>query len=557
MNVYENRLASFNDNVKWPYSKAKKLKANPETLAHAGFYYTPTRILPPNDNVTCFSCAKQLDGWQSNDDPFAEHASHSPTCAWCVLGFPAPPQAGSKKKKPVHVHPRLTVDAADPKTWPASERMVEARLASFGSSWPHEGRTGWSAVSVQKMASAGFHYTPTPDADDEAACVYCGLHLDGWAKEDDPIQEHQKREPTCPFFINFASLTITATAAAPSATLVTAPATKQGGKPAKAPRGRRKKVGEEEATDREADTQTDAGSETMAETEEGGESEREARPARGKKKAGAGRRRGRQPKGEQRMVTAEGEAEMEGNTITDVMNTKKFLLDGDDAVSIADTDTESIAPPLLSPINNGKKRKATRPTRRMPDHDKLAVVETNDPTGPVGASARRESVGSEISVTTLAESVVNEATEPARRGRRPGRGAARGGARVRSETKAQDVHIVDAAEVDKMTEWDKDPMSPDRGSFRPLPTLPATATTTTIPPLLAQCIEPILSTTLTRSAPSQPIIITDEEWNMTVEEYMDRLVEKQVERLNEEARRMMGVFVGEAEKIARAIGEGK
>lgn len=229
-------------------------------------------------------------------------------------------------------------------------------------------------------------------------------------------------------------------------------------------------------------------------------------------------------------------------------------MDDDDVVSTADTDTESIAP-LLSPINNGKKRKATRPTRRVPDHDKLAVVDTNDLTD---VSARRESVGSEISVTTLAESVVSEATEPTRRGRRPGRGAAKAGARVMSEVKAQSVHIVDAAAVDKMTEHDKDPMGPDRGSsFGSLPTLPATATTTTIPPLLAQRIEPILSTTLTRSAPSQPIIITDEEWNMTVEEYMDRLVEKQVERLNEEARRMMGMFVEEAEKIARAIGKGK
>ena len=31
-------------------------------------------------------------------------------------------------------------------------------------------------------------------------CVQCGLALDGWEADDDPVTEHQKRARKCPFF---------------------------------------------------------------------------------------------------------------------------------------------------------------------------------------------------------------------------------------------------------------------------------------------------------------------------------------------------------------------
>ncbi|KAF9902182.1 hypothetical protein BX616_002019 [Lobosporangium transversale] len=50
------------------------------------------------------------------------------------------------------------------------------------------------------MANAGFFYAPTDDSNDNVQCPYCHLGLDGWEAKDDPIHEHQRRNPTCPFF---------------------------------------------------------------------------------------------------------------------------------------------------------------------------------------------------------------------------------------------------------------------------------------------------------------------------------------------------------------------
>ncbi|TPX65965.1 hypothetical protein SpCBS45565_g04820 [Spizellomyces sp. 'palustris'] len=49
------------------------------------------------------------------------------------------------------------------------------------------------------MAAAGFIYFPLAESRDTAMCPYCKLSLDGWEPEDDPIIEHEKRQPTCQF----------------------------------------------------------------------------------------------------------------------------------------------------------------------------------------------------------------------------------------------------------------------------------------------------------------------------------------------------------------------
>jgi hypothetical protein len=36
----------------------------------------------------CFVCYKELDGWEPLDDPFKEHKSHSPKCAFLKLKNP-------------------------------------------------------------------------------------------------------------------------------------------------------------------------------------------------------------------------------------------------------------------------------------------------------------------------------------------------------------------------------------------------------------------------------------------------------------------------------------
>uniref|UniRef100_A0A915IDP6 Uncharacterized protein n=1 Tax=Romanomermis culicivorax TaxID=13658 RepID=A0A915IDP6_ROMCU len=62
----KNRLASFK---KWPFSD--KFRCNPKTLAEAGFYFVSSGC------AKCFVCFKELEGWESDDDPWSEHRRHA------------------------------------------------------------------------------------------------------------------------------------------------------------------------------------------------------------------------------------------------------------------------------------------------------------------------------------------------------------------------------------------------------------------------------------------------------------------------------------------------
>ena len=94
-------------------------------LARAGFYYKPTSTSP--DNVTCFGCEASLDGWQPSDEPAGEHLKHSPECGWAIYAC-----VGLRIEDPN----RREED-------PSSQKMVDARLMTFRSQWPHESKKGW------------------------------------------------------------------------------------------------------------------------------------------------------------------------------------------------------------------------------------------------------------------------------------------------------------------------------------------------------------------------------------------------------------------------------
>lgn len=64
----------------WPHPQS--FKADPSTLAHAGFYFDPTP--DKGDNVTCFACECSLADWTSEDDPFEVHLQVNERCLWAV-----------------------------------------------------------------------------------------------------------------------------------------------------------------------------------------------------------------------------------------------------------------------------------------------------------------------------------------------------------------------------------------------------------------------------------------------------------------------------------------
>ncbi|EJT99305.1 BIR-domain-containing protein [Dacryopinax primogenitus] len=199
----EVRVASFNASNKgnlgasqakrgaksktWPHALTETF--NPESLAKAGFYFNPSD--EASDNCTCFLCGKGLGGWEKGDIPYKEHVTHDENgCAWanavCQVKF----------QDRINNHTFMFTTS---ERLPRSEAMEVARHETFSEWWPHDNVARHKASS-EKMAHAGFHYTPDARAVDLVTCVYCNVELDGWQPKDDPMAEHQRKSPTCVLF---------------------------------------------------------------------------------------------------------------------------------------------------------------------------------------------------------------------------------------------------------------------------------------------------------------------------------------------------------------------
>ncbi|KAJ4982917.1 AT hook domain-containing protein [Stagonosporopsis vannaccii] len=149
-------------------------------LAFAGFVWKPTTASP--DNVQCFACHCQLDGWEENDVPAYEHLTHSPSCGFAVVTC-------------------IRLRSGDPgrsEDDPVSDAMMQARRDTFGEEWPLDSNEGYP--SIEQLVEAGWYYDPTLDTPDGATCAYCSLSLDAWDIGDDPMEEHRRRAPDCLFF---------------------------------------------------------------------------------------------------------------------------------------------------------------------------------------------------------------------------------------------------------------------------------------------------------------------------------------------------------------------
>ena len=164
METYEARLESFGiaypllkkkgshskgtKSLKWPHRsptpaqvstlvflpRTRSVNAEKKQLAEAGFFYHPTDGSP--DNTTCFLCHSNLDGWEAGDDAVVEHLKHSPECGWAI-----------------NVAIELErEDGCDVLTNPSAEYLLRARTMTFGSSWPHESKRGWTC-KIRKVRS--------------------------------------------------------------------------------------------------------------------------------------------------------------------------------------------------------------------------------------------------------------------------------------------------------------------------------------------------------------------------------------------------------------------
>lgn len=151
-----------------------------EDLALAGFVWKPTSASP--DNVQCWACNCQLDGWEEADVPAYEHATHSPSCGFAIV----------TTIRLRHGDPGRTEED------PIGEAMVAARKETFADLWPLDTAAGYP--SVDQLAAAGWFYDPTAEMPDGVTCPYCHLSLDAWDQGDDPMEEHRRRASDCLFF---------------------------------------------------------------------------------------------------------------------------------------------------------------------------------------------------------------------------------------------------------------------------------------------------------------------------------------------------------------------
>ncbi|KAF2734287.1 inhibitor of apoptosis repeat-containing protein [Polyplosphaeria fusca] len=169
------KTASKKAPVSWPLTYPTA-----QDLAFAGFVWKPSK--ESADNVWCVTCGCQLDGWEPSDVPAHEHLTHSPTCG-------------------IAINVCIRMRSGDPgrvEEDPLSEKMCNARRATYQEEWPLNPLEGYP--SVDQMVAAGWYYDPSLDAADGATCPYCSLSLDCWDAGDNPSDEHAKRSPDCLFF---------------------------------------------------------------------------------------------------------------------------------------------------------------------------------------------------------------------------------------------------------------------------------------------------------------------------------------------------------------------
>jgi hypothetical protein len=170
------KKAATKSKASWPLKSPSA-----QDLAYAGFVWKPTSASP--DNVQCFACECQLDGWEESDVPAFEHATHSPSCGFATIAC-------------------IRLRAGDPgrtEDDPTSEAMVAARQSTFENMWPLDAAAGYP--SIDQMVAAGWCFDPAPDTPDGVTCPYCSLSLDAWDAGDNPTEEHRRRSEDCLFFV--------------------------------------------------------------------------------------------------------------------------------------------------------------------------------------------------------------------------------------------------------------------------------------------------------------------------------------------------------------------
>ncbi|WVQ83151.1 hypothetical protein IAT38_005289 [Cryptococcus sp. DSM 104549] len=122
----------------FPLSPSSHPHLTPRALADAGFYHTPGPDEAAWDNCTCFLCNLELGGWDEEDDPFEEHAKRA-GCAWAEMVC----AVKIEKRKRDQGKGKYSTVYDTPDALPQSAESIEVRIQTFKKWWPHKQKAGW------------------------------------------------------------------------------------------------------------------------------------------------------------------------------------------------------------------------------------------------------------------------------------------------------------------------------------------------------------------------------------------------------------------------------
>lgn len=132
-------------------------------LVKSGFYRTKLF-----DNIVCCGC-----GWESGNRKLSlkhinvVHKLSNPDC---------------------EMSKNVNLDFKNYSHFKASVKEIEDMMRETFLAYPKD------YPNIEKMVQAGFYYT---GIDDATMCVSCGLMLDQWNPNEDPMEEHRKASPFC------------------------------------------------------------------------------------------------------------------------------------------------------------------------------------------------------------------------------------------------------------------------------------------------------------------------------------------------------------------------
>ncbi|XP_059488944.1 death-associated inhibitor of apoptosis 2-like [Neocloeon triangulifer] len=186
----------------------------PENLAADGFYYTGV-----DDNCRCQFCNLEVRGWEDGDQVRSEHQRWNAECPFLknqnsVQNIPIGQELIKIKiwgttfpfttdkellqkfgKNVILKNPKVSLVKLNIEEWSESRHprytTFAGRLATFLNRWPQS-----MTQKPEALALAGFFYT---GCGDRVICFHCNLGLKDWAREDEPLEQHERWNAACQY----------------------------------------------------------------------------------------------------------------------------------------------------------------------------------------------------------------------------------------------------------------------------------------------------------------------------------------------------------------------